>query len=576
MRSISSKLASLCLLLVIPCLLQATTYYSKSSGNANTLSNWGINSNGTGTAPGSFSVSGDVFILRSGVTMNLNGHWTISSGVTLQIDGNLSVTSNNDDITISGTVIFTNPGNTQVSLTGGGNGNDFTVSANATIRTYNQNGLRGTNASLPATASGSINLNANANYEFEGTSGQMTTGLPATVKDLIINNSTSVNLSANTTITSQLLLQNGILDIASGVTLIVPSPAAIIGSGYGSVKHINTKVSGASKSYIRVNNISGTVTIPTGGGSNYLPVTITSASLTTVQFNVFPGLTRNGMPNGVAFSTNDKVAAVDAVYTLQRISGSGSFDLTLGWPASLEGSQFSALTNLEIGIASNTGSSWGIPIGSGNQAANTASVTGIATMGVFAVGKIGIPLYVKFGSITASLRNNTVALKWETLTEIDLKKFVIERSADGAVFSIISEQTALAANYTGYSYEYNDVNPLTAVSFYRIRAVDRDGKISYSAIVRISNSSGAGLKLNLYPNPVSNKEISIQANELKQGIYQVYVVDFSGKQLFTEQFEVNSSRYTRHILLPSFISKGSYILLLKGNSENMSRIFSVQ
>ncbi len=576
MKPISSKLAFLCLLSAIPCLLQATTYYSKASGNANNLASWGINSDGTGTQPGSFSVSGDLFILRSGVTMNLNGNWTIAAGATLQVDGNISVTNNNYDITITGTVIFTNSGNTQVSLTGGGTGNSFTVSANGTVRSFNQNGLRGTNASLPVTASGSINLNINASYEFDGTSGQLTTGLPATVKNLVVNNGSNAVLSTNTTITGQLKMQNGILNIASGITLTIPSPSAIVGSGFGSTKHINTMVSGATKSFLNVTGLSGTVTIPTGDGSNYLPITITSASVTTVGFNVFSGLTHNGIPNGSVFSSNEKLTAVDAVYTLTRVSGSGNFDLTLGWPSALEGSLFSSLLNSQIGIATNTGSSWSLPIGSGDQVANTSTVTGISTMGIFAVGKAGSPLYVKFGSITASVRNNAVALKWETLTEIDLQKFVIERSLDGIHFTGLSEQPALAANYTGFHYEYNDNSPLNAVSFYRIRAVDIDGKISYSAIIRLSNLMGAGLTINLYPNPVINKELNIQASDLKQGAYQILVVDYSGKELFREQIQVNSASFSHHIVLPSSMARGNHILILKGNDENISRKFSVQ
>lgn len=578
MKSISSKLAFLCLLAGIPCLLHATTYYSKASGNANTRATWGTNTDGTGTAPGSFSVSGDIFILRTGSTLNLSGNWTIAAGVTLQIDGNISVTNNNHDITISGTVIFTNTTTTQVSLTGGGNGNNFTVSANATVRTSNQNGLRGAGASLPVTVSGTINLNTNASYEFNGSSTQLTTGLPATVKDLAVNSGTSISLSANTSVTGQLKLQSGILTISPGVILTIPSPGNIIGTAFGVAKHIQTDVSGATKSYVRVNNISGTESIPTGDGVNFLPVTITSASVTSVQFNVFSGLTHNGIPNGLAFSNTEKLYSVDAVYTLQRMAGAGSFDLTLGWPSALEGAQFSSLSNGNIGISTNTGSSWSLPMGSGDNVANTASVTGLSIMGQYAVGKTGSPLYVKFGSISTTIKNNGVSLKWETLTEIDLQKFVIERSADGIHFSSIGEQSALAPNYTGYRYEFFDVSPLAATSFYRIRGIDTDGKFSYSAIIRVNNTNNdlATASIKIYPNPVVNKELGIQATGLKTGAYQVLVTDLNGKQLYSQQIQVNSTQLSQHILLPSAITKGNYVLLVRGNDENSSRMFSVQ
>lgn len=576
MNTISSKLALLCLFGFLSSVANAATYYSKISGNANTLSTWGLNSDGAGAAPSNFTTAGDLFILRSGATLNLSSNWSIGSGVTLQVDGNISVTNNNHDITISGTIIFSDAASTQVSLTGGGNGNSFTVSANGTLKTSNQNGLRGSNSSLPVTASGSINLNTNASYEFIGSSSQLTTGMPTQVKDLVVNNGSIASLSTSTTITGQLKLLNGVLNLSPGVVLTIPSPSDIVGSGFSNTKHINTGVSGASKSYVRVNSISGSVTIPTGDGSNYLPITINSSSISDVQFNVFSGLTLNGIPNGSAFSSTQKANSVDAVYTLQRMAGAGSFDLTLGWNAALEGPQFSSLANSEIGIATNNGSSWNIPLGSGNQTANTATLTGIANMGVFAVGKSGIPLYVKFGSIIASLKNNSVSLKWETLTELDLQKFVIERSADGIQFSAIGEQAALAANYTGFRYEFNDLAPLTGISYYRLRSIETYGKISYSAILRISNSSLSGASLKLYPNPVINKELNIQGVDMKQGAYQLMVTDLNGKQLFSQLLNVTASSFNRHIQLPASITKGNYILLLRGNGENSNRLFSVQ
>src|SRR6476620_822047 len=143
------KLFFILLLFVFSGNLFAATYYSKATGNANTLATWGTNSaDGTGTAPLNFTTSGDIFILRSASALTISGNWTIGTGVTLQIDGTLSATTNNNDITISGTVIFTNTSATQVSLTGGGNGNDFTLASGATLRTANVNGIRGTNASL--------------------------------------------------------------------------------------------------------------------------------------------------------------------------------------------------------------------------------------------------------------------------------------------------------------------------------------------------------------------------------------------------------------------------------------------
>src|SRR5205809_1331313 len=151
---------------------QATTYYSKATGNANTLPKCETNpADGTGTAPGNFTTSGDVFILRavSGLTTTTS-LWTIGNNVTLQIigslttsgsvtiggilllDGTIAINGGNNIFMVNGTVIFTNPSATQVSLAGAGAGNNFTLGAGSTFKTVNVNGVSGANCSLPADA----------------------------------------------------------------------------------------------------------------------------------------------------------------------------------------------------------------------------------------------------------------------------------------------------------------------------------------------------------------------------------------------------------------------------------------
>ncbi|WP_162126242.1 Ig-like domain-containing protein [Flavobacterium phycosphaerae] len=193
----------------------SATYYSKATGNPSTLSTWGQNTDGTGTAPTNFTTSGDIFILRSASTLTTTANWTIGSGVTLQMDGSLAINGNGNAVTINGTVIFTNASATQVSMAGAGSGNDFIVSAGAIVKTVNANGLQGTNCSLPANAAKrTVTLSTTADYEFNGTStNQLTLGLPATVNDLTINNASGVRLSAAVTVSGMLSMTSGTLDM---------------------------------------------------------------------------------------------------------------------------------------------------------------------------------------------------------------------------------------------------------------------------------------------------------------------------------------------------------------------------
>lgn len=70
-----------------------TTYYSKSTGNLNTLSTWGTNPNGTGTSPANFSSAGVTYIITNTSFATLSGAWTVSgAGSQVQVGDGISVT----------------------------------------------------------------------------------------------------------------------------------------------------------------------------------------------------------------------------------------------------------------------------------------------------------------------------------------------------------------------------------------------------------------------------------------------------------------------------------------------------
>ena len=62
-------------------------YYSKSTGNLTTLGTWGINTDGTGTAPTNFTDSGQIFNLRNRAATTLNANLTLSGQATKLIVG---------------------------------------------------------------------------------------------------------------------------------------------------------------------------------------------------------------------------------------------------------------------------------------------------------------------------------------------------------------------------------------------------------------------------------------------------------------------------------------------------------
>lgn len=195
--------------------LGQTTYYLQNAGtsNAQTPGNWKTDATlaGGGTAATNFTTSGDIFILSSGLTNNPvfagGSNAAFGSGVTLNVQKNFTVGSGNNitTLTINGTIVFSNTAVLTLSTPGGNakNKSTFTLASGATLKTAHPNGIDGGSiASLTNTARQVLDLNTGANYEFNGTTAQTTTGLPATVNTLTVNNASGVTLDGAVTVTT--------------------------------------------------------------------------------------------------------------------------------------------------------------------------------------------------------------------------------------------------------------------------------------------------------------------------------------------------------------------------------------
>ena len=116
-----------------------------------------------------------------------------------------------------------------------------------------------------------------------------------------------------------------------------------------------------------------------------MPVTINPTGNSDFTTAVFEGITGNGLPNGAALSTTQKLTKVDAVWNINRVNGTGNADLQIQWAQLLEGSTFTTLANSDIGIIVNSGTSWALPITPGDNTTNTSSAN-FSTFGSFGVG----------------------------------------------------------------------------------------------------------------------------------------------------------------------------------------------
>lgn len=112
-------------------------------------------------------------------------------------------------------------------------------------------------------------------------------------------------------------------------------------------------------------------------------------------------------------------------------------------------------------------------------------------------------LPVRISSISVSKDANGAKLSWNVDTEENVANYQIERSADGTNFAKIGSVTAAGR----VTYSFNDNAPLTE-GYYRVKAVDHDGKYGLSTIVKLKGGK-SGIVLRAYPSPAQNN-VTIQ------------------------------------------------------------------
>lgn len=108
-------------------------FFAKRGGNANQLSTWGVNIDGSGLAPGCFSIPKAKFIIPDSSSITANGNWSVNgvgSSVEIQAGGKLNKPAGN---TFSFSLTVRNGGKLQLNGTTGENTISPTLEPSSTV-----------------------------------------------------------------------------------------------------------------------------------------------------------------------------------------------------------------------------------------------------------------------------------------------------------------------------------------------------------------------------------------------------------------------------------------------------------
>jgi hypothetical protein len=118
--------------------------------------------------------------------------------------------------------------------------------------------------------------------------------------------------------------------------------------------------------------------------------------------------------------------------------------------------------------------------------------------------------------------------------EFNIKQYEVEKSANGLQFTTLATKAPLNNQGASASYYTADSKPDDGYNYYRIRSVDVDGKVQYTAVVKVFMGGGKP-EITIYPNPITDGIINLHLTNLPAGEYGIRLLNKLGQVIVSKQ-----------------------------------------
>ena len=171
-------------------------------------------------------------------------------------------------------------------------------------------------------------------------------------------------------------------------------------------------------------------------------------------------------------------------------------------------------------------------------------------------------LPVELNYFDAEKKQNTVLLKWQTLSENNNASFIIERSVDGWRFEAIGQINGAGTTSEAMDYSFEDNKPGVGDNYYRLRQIDFDATETVSKLLVISFESTLFESVRISPNPAIDR-VTVSHPSI-HGTINLQLFNLYGQSI-PVHYVVNEN-YT-NFSLPANLTTGQYFIKIMYNKE---------
>lgn len=515
--------------------VRATTYTTISNGNWSNPNTWDANG-----SPGTYWGADDQVVIAHDVHLNQSigyaGSMTIQSSAFLYTTSNNLAVYNGGSINAQGKLqlnSYTLNGNTsaihasEVDLNG-----SFTIGSNSTATFNDTVSINGnfTNNNGTVIFNNSLDIDG----FLRNNNGQLTLNGETSVNGDLANNNSSADIYVNNE-----LNVNGNMQNNSGARLHIDNTATI---------NLNGNFSNNSSSTV---NIDGRFNI--GGNMANNGGTVNADGVVDVSGN----LTQNG---GVY--NNNGVTLVEGTTT---VNGPGPMNGT-GLLRTNDLINYGSIAGT-IDICNLDDTAMPSQVGGGNYDPTVTYCNESASA--------ALPVELNF--FNAESKSGMIYFKWETLSEVNSDKFIIEFSKDGNIFNPIAEIKAAGNSNKPLDYQYtHTASNKQTNGYYRLKQIDFDGRFNNYSPIFIKHNSLAE-KINVYPNPVQN-QLFVEFEGVESGEYHIALHDSKGKLIISSIEEISNETiyFETEILKRNKLESGFYFLRISSSTDRFLKKIIVE
>jgi len=188
-------------------------------------------------------------------------------------------------------------------------------------------------------------------------------------------------------------------------------------------------------------------------------------------------------------------------------------------------------------------------------------------------GAAAVSLPIELLNFYATPNGNKVDLAWNTESETNNDFFTVERADSSDKFQELLKVKGAGTTSKKNAYAEVDEKPLPGRSYYRLKQTDFDGKFTYSGIVPVTFLKPSKFDLNIFPNPSSGNNLSLNISGMKEdGSVLVVIRDILGKLYYSKVILSQGTETARFVLESSeALADGVYIITASENDLLVSR-----